>query len=212
MVRLVPILFTITLLGATSSIAHAVRTTGTCRLSFSDAATQSCYPAARLQEAEERFPVTSLDPSAMVLGATGLSLTQVVLTRGFGDAGTTPAVNYEYGKLPAVHGYLRTTPRGPRHLPAIWRRPHFMIVRELLGRHVPRGTVAGRVGLSLVFLPLPPDVTQPADAVVILTRGMSYYISYMPTRHLSLFVTTNLAPDAARSVGQSIVDAARRGK
>lgn len=212
MVRLVPILFTITLLGATPSVAHAVRTTGTCRLSFSDAATQSCYSPNRLYEAEERFPVTPLDPSAIVVGATGLSLTQMAVTRGFGDAGTTPAVNYEYGKVPAVHGYLRTAPRGPRHLPAIWRRPHFLIVRELLGRHVPRGTIAGRFDLSLVFLPLPPEVTQAADAVVILTRGMSYYISYLPTRHLSLFVSTNLGPDAARWAGQSIVDAARRGK
>lgn len=193
--------------------AHAVRATGNCRLDFSPATTQRCFPPTQVAAAERRLPTPPLSPSAAVFAGTGLSLTQVIDTKGLGYdyAGGPyqwiPAINYLYGKVPAVHGYLRLTHRNSGS--AVWQRPHFVVVREVVGKYTGTRALSGAFSCPLWYLPGRLDMVMDQT---IAGCGLSYFITYLPRWHVSLFVSTNIGPAVVREVGQIIVATSRGGK
>jgi hypothetical protein len=186
---------------------NATSYTGSCRLIFTPSQRQVCFTSGQVVNAERHLPFRPLNPSAVVLGAADLSLSSVSDTVGIGyttrrPASQVPAINYLFGKVPAVHGYLRTT----SHLTGseVWQHPYFIVVREVRGNHVGARILTGRFGCP--FWNLPYSIASAMDQTII-GCGLAYFIGFMPTRHVSLFVSTNMGPAVARHLGGALLAA-----
>lgn len=196
-----------------TSSSHAASFDAGCRLIFSPATSQRCFTPRQVSAAEHHLPRPPLNPSTGIFAVTGLSLTQVIDTIGLGYAGTTPAgrvpaINYLFGKVPAVHGYLRLAHRPDGSI--VWQRPHFVIVREVVGRYASASIQTAKF-TCLFSVQLSARVAMAMDQT-ISGCGLSYFVTYLPRQHLSLFVSTNLGPGVARQAGEIILTMAHGGK